>query len=461
MRADLPNVVLIVLDSVRRDHLSCYGYGRPTTPNIDGLAREGVLFARAYSTSCWTIPSHASLFTGLYPSQHRADFDTKWLESDRPTLAERLGRRGYDTACITANGYVSHNTNLDEGFGLTVDVGRLRGGPRGFWPRAVRSLHRRWRNWRAADRGTRRATELACRWLRERDTSRPFFLFMNFMDCHLPYWLRGPARYRFVQDEDRGRVDAVPQDPFACMAGALSLSPRDVADLERLYDGALCYMDAHVGRIDRALGDSGLRERTVFIVTSDHGESFGEHGLFDHQYGLYENLISVPLVVRGLPGVEPGTERSALFQHVDLHATLMDLAGAGSSHASHTTAGAYSALNGESREWVFAEYLVPTLRAIHRRFPRADVTHLDVALRCVHDGSHKLILRADGRAQLYDLKVDPAERNNLVDVSPGRVEELATELRGRLGDWPATAQAHRGDDGLGELRDRLEELGYL
>ena len=162
------NIVLIVVDSAQRNHLPCYG--RRTTPNIGGIAVEGVLICNAYSRSCWTITAHASLFTGRYPSEHRADLDTKQLDAGSLTLAAYLRRRGYGTACVTCNGFVSNHPGLNRGFEETIDVGGHRGGVARFLPCAVRPVHRRWRDTTARDRGAGRATRLAGRWLRRAGT---------------------------------------------------------------------------------------------------------------------------------------------------------------------------------------------------------------------------------------------------------------------------------------------------
>jgi arylsulfatase A-like enzyme len=446
-----PNIVLIVLDSVRRDHLSCYGYSRQTTPHIDRLASEGVLFEHAYATSCWTIPAHASLFTGLYPSQHRADFDTRYLQEQHRTLAQELAAAGYSTACISCNSFVGGGfTNLNQGFDLTVDVeGGVWSGP-GWAGRALRAAHKRWRRLRRRDRGADQATRLARRWLEQQQ--QPFFLFINYMDCHLPYRLRRPARYRFVASEERARVDALPLDPFAAMAGALTLSPQQVRDLQALYDGCLFYLDAQVGRLVVRLKQLGLYEETLFIVTSDHGESFGEHGLFDHQYGLFEHLVATPFIVRLPHGEERGWRNPALFQHVDLMPALLQVAGGGS----------VDRLLEPGRQAVLTEYLVPNLRQFHRRFPDMDVAPFDSPQRAILRDGYKLIVRRDGATALYDLAQDQGETQDMAATRPALAQWLRDELAAQLGPWPEPASRETQPAAeTEELQERLKALGYL
>ncbi len=457
-----PNLVVLVLDSVRRDHLSCYGHARDTTPVIDRIADEAVVFGNAYAASCWTLPSHASLFTGRYPSRHRADFDTMSLADHNPTIAELLSARGYDTACISCNGFISSHTNLTKGFDTAIDVGRLAGGRTGFGPRLRRAVHRRWRNLTARDRGARRATLLARRWLAERSPDRPFFLFVNYMECHSPYRLRGEARYRFVRPDHRSRVNGIAQDPFGVMAGARSLSKSDLDGLRDLYDGCLSYLDQQVEALDSQLRAIRQVDRTALMVTSDHGESFGEHGLMDHQYGLYEHLIAVPLILR-LPGREGrGTERTALAQHVDLLPTVGSWLG-----VSRVDSGgsAYSLVGDVKREVAVAEYLVPNLRAMARRFPEKDRGRFDVPLRAVRDQRFKLLEAKGGPSRLYDLKVDPGETRDLADDRPDIVADLRSRLEACVDGWlplgSARQEAVGETDPMAEMRERLEALGYL
>ena len=456
-----PNLIVIVLDSVRRDHLSCYGYARSTTPHIDRLAEESVLFLEAYSTSCWTIPSHASLFTGLYPSHHGVNDLQADFRPDQLTLAGYLADRGYRTAAISCNGFISNHANLGRDFQLSVDVSALRGAARGMVPRIVRAVHSIWRERTARDRGAARATRLALKWLGEQETARPFFLFMNLMDCHAPYRLRRPDRHRFLEGEAGARADDVSQDPFAVMAGEQALSEQELSDLEALYDGSLHYLDRHVGVLVEHLERLNLADSTALILTSDHGESFGEHGLMDHQYGLFEHLIAIPLILR-LPARELGGEiRSNPVQLTDVLPTIASWVDGGSDQRIEDLDG-QPLLHTPPREAVLAEYLVPNLRAIRRRFPAADVRKLDVALRSIRVGSQKLILASDGERQLYDLRADPSEKGDLASVNPEAADALEERLISALGDWPRRRRDVDPDsDDLQEVRDRLQALGYL
>ncbi|MGH7506862.1 MAG: sulfatase family protein [Longimicrobiales bacterium] len=457
--SERPNVVLIVLDAVRRDHLSCYGHRRFTTPNIDRIAAQGVRFTRASAASCWTLPSHASLFTGLYPSEHRADVDTWQLGTGPDTLAGHLAAQGYRTACISCNGLVSSNTRLTRGFQVATDVERLRGGREDLRQRAIRGAHARWRRLTRRDRGATRATALAQDFLRSASERQPFFLFLNYMDCHLPYNRRLATRNRFVDDADRRRVARVPQDPFAVMAGALTMAAQDLIDLQALYDGSLYHLDAQVGALFATLDGLGLADRTWFIVTSDHGESFGEHGLLDHQYGLYEELVAVPFVLRLPAGERAGTVDERLVQHVDLFPTLAHRLSDGDPPA-HLPG--VSMLDDEpGRNHALAEYRIPNLRQFRRRFPTAGIARFDAGIRSIRTDRHKLIEWTDGRVELYDLAADPGECANQASGRPDVVADLQATLRQRLGPWSNEPAPEPSDAGVEQLRERLQLLGYL
>lgn len=454
------NVVLIVLDSVRKDHLSCYGHHRETTPNIDRIAREGIRYSNAFANACWTLPSHVSMFTGLYPSQHRADLDTGILDQRLTTLASTLGAAGYATASFSCNGFVSPKTGLTRGFDVSVDVEGLLGGSDGLVNRLTRSIHRRLRQTFGRDRGARRATRSALDWLGSVEKDRPFFLFINYMECHLPYRVRGERRYQFVEREARRRADAVPQDPFATMAGAVSLSRGDLTDLKKLYDGCLRYLDEQVGILDQRLRELGRDEDTIFVVTSDHGESFGEHGLLDHQYGLYDHLLHVPLIIR-TPGGAGGTVEERLVQHVWLMPFLQYIASGGDPIEWPRRPARVENAGTPVGDAVYAEYLVPNVRQFRRRFPDLDIERYNVALRSIRTERFKLICRGDGANELFDLATDPEERRNLSAIRLDVVHELKGRLERELGEWPTLRSSPEAEAGLEEVEERLAALGYI
>jgi arylsulfatase A-like enzyme len=253
-------------------------------------------------------------------------------------------------------------------------------------------------------------------------------------------------------------------DPFGVMGGAITLSGQEIATLQDQYDGCLYYLDQQVGRLVERLKKLGLYEQTIFIVTSDHGESFGEHGLFDHQYGLYEHLLRVPLIVRLPGGARAGERLTQLFQHVDLLPLLKDWL-----QAKEATSGSSAFIfpDRPARQAAFAEYIVPNLRALQRRFPQQEFPRFNMPLRSIAADGYKLILRRDGQRLLYHLDRDPQETNDLAEAEPLRADQLEQRLFEQLGHWPGGGPPGEEDPEAHsaplpkELEERLEALGYL
>lgn len=312
-RAGAPNVILLILDTVRAQSLSVYGAPRPTTPRLEAIAAEGTTFDYALSTAPWTLPSHASMFTGQYPHELTADWLTP-LDDASPTLAEALSRHGYATAGFAGNYMVSWEVGLSRGFAHYEDY-------RVSLPQLALSsailrkaihiprLRRVFGRYDSANR--KRApvmnTELL-RWLDDRP-SRPFFAFVNYMDAHEVYNPPPPFRGKFGPDTARknhlikyglGGVG------FRSQKG--KMSPSEVQAELDAYEESIAYLDSHIGALMDSLAARGLLDETVIIVSSDHGESFGEHGRWEHGSSLYPQQLHVPLLMQA-PGRVPAGRR--------------------------------------------------------------------------------------------------------------------------------------------------------
>jgi arylsulfatase len=304
-----PSLVLVTLDTTRVDHLSCYGYERVTSPALDALAARGVVFDRAWSTSSWTLPAHASLFTGLYPSRHGADYDPRGgavlgdvvglpvaklmragkLADDAVTLAELLAARGYATGAFVAGPWLHRSFGLLQGFAHKDDDVHTFGG-----------------------RPAAEITANALAWLRERPPGEPYFLFANYFDPHAPY-------------EPVGRYPDLPRagepleyDYESLMREGKSLDADARAVLRDRYDAEIRDMDRQLGILLEAVRARPEGERTLIVVTSDHGEALGEDGRLGHGFWLSEELTRVPLVVRYPGDRDAGTRRADPIQLVDV-----------------------------------------------------------------------------------------------------------------------------------------------
>ena len=320
-----PSAILVVLDTARRDHLSLYRYDRETTPHIDRWARNALVFDNATATSSWTLPSHASMFTGLYPRSHAAHGfrgERAWgnaypLDRERTTLAELASAEGIVTAAIVANHfYLSPRFGLDQGFQSYV-VLRPRLGL-GFQPadwlaerfsrEALEGV--RWPYYRAEV-----VTDLTIEWL-ETARDRRFFLFVNYMDVHSPN--RRPPTPAVPAGAERSPES----EGIDLEKPAENLPPAVRKYLVNQYDRELIRLDRELGRLFAFLASSGLEDRTTVFLTSDHGEYLGEHGLLFHSQHLHDEVINVPLVVRG-PGIRPGRS-STPVQSVDLFPAVLE-----------------------------------------------------------------------------------------------------------------------------------------
>ncbi len=463
--SETPNVLLIVMDAVRPDHLSCYGYGRPTTPCLESLAARGVVFDRAFAPAPWTPPSHASLFTGTYPSRHGVDVgENLHLDGRLPTLAEILAARGYDTFAILPDPHLSEARGFHRGFGRFVEVFRLP------WVApdrdALVSLARNVLLGR--DARAYHSTLLLKRWLAGRpDPRRPFFAFVNFKTAHNSYRSPRPFRRRFEvrpapgQDRDRLRRYAN-GGGYRYMAGGLPMDERDLEVVRSWYDGAIACIDDRIRDLLEFLRRLGRRDNTLVVVTADHGENFGEHGLAYHLFCLYDTLIRVPLVV-SLPGVlDSGTRVAGLVSLTDVLPTVLELVGAEPGPEVQGTSLLRLAREG-GHPHVFAEFGRPRymLERLSARHPTLDFSRFDRGLRCVRTPDLKLIVDSDGAEELYHLPSDPGETRNVLARRP----EDAARLRRVLEDWQAgfTPAAVGGpaqqDDEL--MRKALMELGYF
>jgi arylsulfatase A-like enzyme len=300
------NVILIGVDTLRPDHMGCYGYDRNTTPNVDRLARRGILFEIAVAPSPWTLPSFASVFTSLYPSQHGATGAKSPMGETFPTLAELLKAQGYATGAIINAPYLKRKYEVGRGF----DLYSMRP-PEG----------------RFADGTTRDALD----WI-SGIADQPFFIFIHYFDPHLPY--APPAPYDTVFNPDyQGplqkpynprRLPSYRPDNFKPMK---TIPPEDWNQIKSLYDGEVAFTDEAIGELIEGLQDRRLLKKTLIIFISDHGEEFFDHEGFEHGHTLYDELIRVPMIF-SLPGRLP--ERDRIGQQVrlvDVAPTVLDLLG--------------------------------------------------------------------------------------------------------------------------------------
>ncbi|HEX6882204.1 MAG TPA: sulfatase [Planctomycetota bacterium] len=443
---DSPSVFLLVLDTVRADHLPAYGYARMTTPELERLRRErpnAVVFPNAFANGTWTVPSHASLFTGQWPSVHGAHFALDGsvrlgfgLRPEHPTLAERLRAGGYATLAAYGNHWLRSVEGLGRGFERY-----LRAPDEDELPFVGEALRQRFLPgllWEPA-KGCARATDVNATLLSLvrpwSEGPNPLFVFANYVDAHGPYAPPAPFRGRFAPSDVRERPEHLD----------LAQSPARRAELEARYDEELLALDHELGRLFAELERLDLLRRAWIFVTSDHGEAFGEHGVLEHGTTVHNEVARVPLLVFPPEGTTlPVTD--APVSLVDVAATIaaiggLDLPGPGRDLRAVEGAGTHVTAIEFYGDAVKAQHL----GALAKRPARA------VAL-----GRHKLIAYADS-FQLYDLENDPGELVDLSTALPNLVEHMKAFL-------PAFGEPTLRSDGDAlspEALDELRGLGYV
>jgi arylsulfatase A-like enzyme len=427
-----PNIVLVVLDTVRADALSLYGYHRDTSPNLVRLAGRGVRFTRASAPSSWTLPSHSSMFTGRLP--HELDVSAYWpLGSKYQTLAEALSASGYATAGFVGNNLFGHRDyGLARGFAHYEDwpvslVEAFRSTRLGLRILRVIDLVRfkvselwgdelfcrifgddpRYSLWAPPVKNAARVNRAALDWIAAH-RGRPFFVFLNYIDAHDPFFPSRGARTRFGPEPDTGSDRAAIRDwPLSARA---SLPPATVTLVRDCYDTCIAALDDQVGRLLDELETLALLENTVVIVTSDHGEHFGKPraDLFGHGISLYPQLVHVPLLVIAPGRVPSGQTVTTPISLRDLPATVIELAGvAGGSTFPGRSLCRFWAADADSRasatEPVLAEF-------------EMEVRPVDDPERyweSVTIGDMTWIRNAAGHYELYNTGADPEAMHNL------------------------------------------------
>ncbi|MBI4879656.1 MAG: sulfatase [Planctomycetes bacterium] len=439
-----PDVLLIVLDTARADHLSAYGYGRATTPAIDRLSERARLYTRAWSPAPWTPPAHASLLTGLLPAQHGCDGAPFSVAA--PTLAEALGSAGYRTFAAVNNPQLSPAQGWSRGF----DEYRaawdrpLSAVSTVFWELRRRQSESKWRG------DTARTLAWTRRWWAAH-AGRPRFVLLNLLDPHAPYGDRDPDVFF---DE---RTSAAPDLSFYSEDYDAGLLRAGGAALERVvarYDADLLHIDQELGRFFDWLEQRGELDGALVVLTADHGERLGERGLLGHQLGLDEALLRVPLVLRYPPALAPGRVDRPVQTH-GVFATVLGFAGVSAPEPLPRAL----ALDSQESPVVVAQMRHQGwyLRLVAERNPEFDPAPFSGDWASACDGEFKLVRSSAGPARLFRLPDDPAETR---DVSSAHPETLA-RLAAALDALPPFALPLPPVETSDEADALLRELGYV
>ncbi len=393
------NIVVITLDTVRADHLHCYGNKNIQTPTIDNLARQGVLFEKAVAQTPLTLPSHASIFTGTNPNVHKVR-DTGWfaLQPSSVTLATILQKHGWNTAAFISSSVLKKVFGFNQGFSVYDDQMPETGKDNGE---------------REATRPAGVTVDHALAWLNAK-SSQPFFVWVHFYDAHQPY--NPPAEFRRQYPNN-------------------------------LYDAEIAYDDQQLGRFLDAVGKKSSPDKTLIVLLADHGESLGDHGEYAHGVFLYDSTVRIPWIMVG-PGVPAGVRIHQQAREIDVLPTVLDLLGG---HAS-------SIVQGTSMVPAFLGKQVPSTYSYEETlYPKINMGWSE--LRGIHT-AHWMYVRAP-RPELYNLDSDPGEINNIIDAHPKEYRELDRQLQilGKLGSsGTETVVADQMDQ---KTTEQLKSLGYV
>jgi choline-sulfatase len=392
------NLVVVTIDTLRPDHLHCYGYSKIETPSVDSIAASGVLFENAVAQTPLTPPSHASIFTGLYPTVHHVrDTGGFILQPSSTTLATMLQQQGWDTAAFVSSAVLKKLFGLGQGFAVYDDQMPRPGNSRDFLEDPER---------RAGD-----TIDRALRWL-DAQTGKPYFLWVHLYDPHLPY--QPPSSF-----EERYK--------------------------ERPYDGEIAYADRELGRLFEAVRKKSPADKTIIAVLSDHGESLGEHGEYSHGVFLYDATLRIAFLISG-PGVPAGVRISEQARTIDFLPTVLELMG-GKAPASVQGVSLTPTFTGHAAQSAvsYAETL----------YPKINMGWAE--LRAIRTNHWKYV-RAP-KPELYDLSQDPNETTNVIRDHAPEVQRLEAQLKAVIGSDGAEKVATSFIDQ--HTLDQLKSLGYV
>jgi arylsulfatase A-like enzyme len=499
-----PNILFITIDTLRADHLSAYGYTKIRTENINRLAEEGVLFEQMIAQSSWTKSSFGSIWTSLYPSQHKANsrdvYQSKdrWvllfsrgLREDVPTMAGLFSDAGYVTVGLNTNGTLRSMKGLNRGFQLYLDM--LGQDCINFFsysihwallnhisPSTINLLKLGTIPYLPAEKLRHLSNRVITRLQAE---GKPFFLWVHFMDPHIPYYPREKFAAKLIEY-------ALTRNPAVLFINALYMDmdrllsesddlPLMKKSMTNLYDGEVLYADRNIGEMLNKLRGSGLLSSTLVVLTSDHGEELFDHGTpgavenlnlkfynrgYDHGHTMYDELLRVPLIMR-FPNKQYAKQRvESIVQHIDLLPTLLAFAGI----SAESVGDSFEGIN-----------LLPYLRGGEKfpaRHAKSEFNNHGPELKQIRSTSYKLIYKMfDKSTEFYHLASDPLEQNNIAGKREEPYERMFSALQSWIGRMPKESPAgeafpvkiiespakHTHKERTKKLMDRLKALGYV
>jgi arylsulfatase A-like enzyme len=460
-----PNIIIIVLDAGRFDYLSCYGFPQEITPHIDRLAQEGVLFENATTVAPWTVPSHASMFTGLYPNQHQANWNTLKIKEGIPTIFDIVRQKNYKVGAFVANDTLIYPCEI---FGKDADVYGLK-------------RHGRSKNdsgfvdgFKQEESNCEKITSYFVEWL-SKGAIQPCMLYFNYYDLHSKYEAIEPFRSKYVSPEDEVVLAEI-GDRFSLhfkeMNREAVVTKEQIRAMRNLYKAKMAAIDQNVGRVISLLQENKMLDNTVLFITADHGDTLGDHTYpsFHHQFSIYNALTRIPLIVYS-PLIKSRAKRVAVpfIQNIDIFPTVLDLCGVDTS--AHLNGSAAVSLSEylftdstkKPRDYAISMYEAP------KKFVNWNKKYVNPAyirkLLAIQDERYKLIFSDDDKIELYDIIADPQEQTSIASDLPEICRKLKNkfeEVINNFGGWNEDyAAGNFSQEEEKKIRERLKSLGYI
>jgi len=492
------NILLIVMDTVRRDRLSIYGYDKEVCPSLEELSKEALVLEHAISPAPWTLPVHASLFTGLYPSEHGASQERPYLPKDSVTLATSLSKSGYSTACYSSNAWITPYTGLTSGFEDIDSFFEII--PRPLLSKPVAAFYAWfWRKINSQPRFNSFATKLVemgneiheylsvnsklsdsktptviDKTINFIDSHDQYFVFINLMDAHLPYNPPQNCRDKFAPNAD---PNSVCQNSKEYNSGARDISQDEWDQIRQLYDAEIYHLDSQLGRLFDWMKANKKWDETLIIVCADHGELHGEHDLYGHEFCIYDQLVHVPLLIKH-NDISKNIQNYQI-ELIDLYHTIIDAAG-GSVAKNGTPFNKKRSLLSpnyrkfEGSEFAFIEYSKPIveLQQLESKAKKSNITidensRFYSRMRGIRTKETKYIKNETIIDEFYQLDEDPCELKNKIHSKNSTIPFLKNSLvsfeTATGANWdsntdPTEDTTSNMDE---QVRDRLRDLGYL
>lgn len=495
-----PNIVLIVADTARASNFSLYGYDQKTSPNLESIANESSWYTNTIATAPWTMPSHASIFTGLYSSHHGSTRSSPELSDNVDTLHQILSDNGYKNWLITANPSISSTTNGEFEEYLTqrkiptgTDYTKIKSTfqTSGFGFKTFRSIFNLLRddgevsdianladeyisnrlqkltnnprrfNRKGSDNNLELFSELCD------DSNKPFFAYVNIMEPHLKYMPPKESRHKFMPSDttDRELWEVNQDHRLYNYTQAVDMTDKDFELLESLYNGAIHYTDKLVGKMFDHLKQTGQLHNTLFIIIGDHGENIGENGQMGHSLSLNDALLRVPMVI-SYPGESSSKKLNQLVQLHDLFPTILREVGLENQYdkIGQDAISLPKNRTDEGRKFAVAEYLgspFSGIKNIIEKYPDVDYSQYNYEIKTIYSNkSEKLTIYSDGRSRFEKVNIDGEtefEDSDIID----RKSNLHNELFTRVNEFGGTSAANKFDNLSESVENKLEDLGYI